>query len=102
MSKSVVMFVGALILTSTFVVSAHASTVKATLKACKASTGCGYSKLPSGDYSGCSPKSKGGSGKCFYCNSSTNDCFTVRRVGNQWKRVLFGGDPVRALNRVSH
>jgi hypothetical protein len=102
MNKFALMSVAALSLTGSFIVSAHASTVKATLAACKASTGCGYSKLPSGDYSGCSPKSKGGNGKCFYCNSSTNSCFQVRRVGNEWKRVLFGGDPVRALNRVSH
>jgi hypothetical protein len=80
--------------------SANAATVNDTLKACKNSPGCGYSKLKrSGDYVGCSVKSQGGSGTCFYCNTSTNNCFQVRRVEeNKWKRVW--GNPVRALNRV--
>jgi hypothetical protein len=92
--------VAALFFTVTFVVSANAAPVDATLNACKNSPGCGYSKTPGGDFAGCSVKSQGGSGTCFYCNTQTNDCFKVRRVEeNKWKRVW--GDPVRSLNRVN-
>jgi hypothetical protein len=73
--------------------------VTETLIACDNSKGCGYSELSSGDYVGCSVKSQGGNGTCFYCNVETNDCFQVRRVEEgKWKRVgLFGRNPVRAL-----
>lgn len=66
----------------------NAAPMDKTLKACGNSKGCGFSKLDNGDVVGCSPKSKGGNGRCFYCNSSTKDCFQVRRIpGGKWKRL---------------
>jgi uncharacterized protein YbbK (DUF523 family) len=61
-------------------IPAAAATVSDTLKACKNSPGCGFKKNKVGDYNGCSPKSKGGNGTCFYCDTSKNNCFQVRRT----------------------
>jgi hypothetical protein len=98
MPKSLISAIAAICFTASLVGSAYAAPVDATLNACNNSPGCGYSKLSSGDYVGCSVKSQGGNGTCFYCNTSTNDCFQVRRVeDNKWKRVF--GNPVRGLNR---
>jgi hypothetical protein len=67
---------------------ADAAPMSEVLKACANSKGCGYSTLGSGDVVGCSPKSKGGNGTCFYCNSKTKDCFQVARTGGgKWRRV---------------
>jgi hypothetical protein len=100
MSRFTIISVVTLVFAIALNVSANASPVKETLQACKNSPGCGYSKTTAGDYVGCSLKSQGGTGKCFYCNTQTNDCFQVRRVPGEnwkWKRVL--GNPIRALSR---
>lgn len=86
------MFKSALWLTAALIVvistPTYAEPMDAVLKRCAQSKGCGFSEGDNGDVSGCSIKSKGGTGHCFYCNASTKDCFQVGRVrGGKWHQV---------------
>jgi hypothetical protein len=58
----------------------HATKMDEKLSQCRKEKGCGYSVADNGDVTGCSIKSKGGTGTCFYCNASTQQCVQARRV----------------------
>jgi hypothetical protein len=58
----------------------HATKMDDKLKQCRKEKGCGYSVADNGDVTGCSIKSNGGTGKCFFCNASTKQCVEARRV----------------------
>jgi len=87
MSKSVITFVVVALLMGGLSV-ANAEPMDQVLHRCAASKGCGFSEGDNGDVTGCSIKSKGGTGHCFYCNSSTKDCIQVGRIRNgKWHRL---------------
>jgi hypothetical protein len=98
MQKSVLLMAIVATLVFTLSVPVGAEPMSQALGRCAAKPACGYSTLGNGDVVGCSVKSKGGTGKCFYCNNDTKDCFQVRRApeAGKWQRVWFmPGRPTR-------
>jgi hypothetical protein len=88
MSKFVISFVVAVFLMGGLSTAAKAEPMLSVLVRCAASIGCGFSTDGNGDVHGCSIKSQGGTGHCFYCNNQTKDCQQVGRSrGGKWRKL---------------
>ena len=73
MSRSVVCFLAAFFVVGLWT-AANAEPMSQVLDRCVHRKGCGFSEAENGDVTGCSIKSKGGTGHCFYCNAQTQQC----------------------------
>jgi hypothetical protein len=94
MSKSVVCFLAAVFVVGLWT-AANVEPMSQVLDRCVHRKGCGFSETENGDVTGCSIKSKGGTGHCFYCNAQTQQCVQVGRVRGKWTRIP--GDVLPAL-----